>query len=207
MSVVSPQPQDPFQLERLAEELATREVTSSREYDENAAHDLPEYVPLSHDNSYLTAETFDVEDFLLSRSHTSLQDLKVELRDYLSNLKEELVQLINDDYEAFISLSTDLKGEGTRLNNLKAPLAGLKQEIQISKSELYAIQDTIQEKLKKRAALREEKVLQSAIRQNKPPSINFNSKGLAPFAPEDIGVRDALGESTSHIHQRESRNG
>ncbi|KAK1230452.1 hypothetical protein PQX77_006462 [Marasmius sp. AFHP31] len=159
MSVISPHPQDPFQLERLAEELATREVTSSRDYDEDAAHDLPEYVPLSHDNSYLTAETFDVEDFLLSRSHTSLQDLKVELRDYLSNLKEELVQLINDDYEAFISLSTDLKGEGTRLSNLKAPLVGLKQEIQTSKSELYAIQDTIQEKLKKRAALREEKAL------------------------------------------------
>ncbi|KAL0574960.1 hypothetical protein V5O48_007005 [Marasmius crinis-equi] len=158
MSVVSPQPQDPFQLERLAEELASRE-TSRPEYDEDTAHDLPEFVPLSHDNSYLTAETFDVEDFLLSRSHTSLQDLKTELRDYLSNLKEELVQLINDDYEAFISLSTDLKGEGTRLSNLKAPLAGLKQEIQISKSELYAIQDNIQEKLKKRAALREEKAL------------------------------------------------
>ncbi|EEC00101.1 hypothetical protein MPER_00021, partial [Moniliophthora perniciosa FA553] len=77
-------------------------------------NNLPVYVSLSHDNPYLTAETFDVEEVLLSRSHTSLQDLRVELRDYLSNLKEELVQLINDDYEAFISLSTDLKGEGLR---------------------------------------------------------------------------------------------
>ncbi|KAF9268919.1 COG complex component [Marasmius fiardii PR-910] len=157
MSIFSPQPSsaDPFQLERLAEELVSREISNN----EDTTHDLPEYVPLSHQNPYLNAETFDVEEFLLSRSHTSLQDLKTELRDYLLSLKEELVQLINDDYEAFISLSTDLKGEGDRLNNLKAPLAGLKQEIQISKDELRAIQDAIEEKLRKRAALREEKAL------------------------------------------------
>ncbi|KAG7098601.1 hypothetical protein E1B28_000525 [Marasmius oreades] len=157
MSLVSPQPSsaDPFQLERLAEELVSRETFNN----EDAVHDLPEYVPLSHDNPYLTAETFDVEEFLLSRSHTSLQDLKAELRDYLSSLKEELVQLINDDYESFISLSTDLKGEDVRLASLQAPLAGLKQEIQISKADLRAIQTTLEEKLRKRAALREEKAL------------------------------------------------
>ncbi|KAK7053317.1 hypothetical protein VNI00_003943 [Paramarasmius palmivorus] len=159
-AVLSPQPtsSDPFNLERLADELVSREGSHSTDPDDSV-HDLPVYIPLSHDNSYLTAETFDVEEFLLSRSHTSLQDLRVELRDYLSNLKEELVQLINDDYEAFISLSTDLKGEGARLASLKQPLAGLKQEVQISKSDLCAIQDAIQEKLKKRGALREEKAL------------------------------------------------
>ncbi|ESK97090.1 conserved oligomeric golgi complex subunit 2-like [Moniliophthora roreri MCA 2997] len=158
--ILSPKPtsSDPFQLERLAEELVSRESSNSNNGDDST-HNLPVYVSLSHDNPYLTAEAFDVEEFLLSRSHTSLQDLRVELRDYLSNLKEELVQLINDDYEAFISLSTDLKGEGARLTSLKSPLASLKQEIQISKSNLCAIQDAIQEKLKKRAALREEKAL------------------------------------------------
>jgi len=38
------------------------------------------------------------------------------------------VQLINDDYEAFISLSTDLRGEGTRLERLKWPLADLRSQ-------------------------------------------------------------------------------
>jgi hypothetical protein len=123
----------------------------------------------------LTSDIFDVEAFLLSRSHTSLRDLRSELRDYLSTLKEELVKLINDDYEAFISLSTDLRGEGVRLSRLKLPLVDLRSQIlvclvlvgttvtshiqpQDSKRELHVIQDAIQEKLEKRAILREEKV-------------------------------------------------
>ncbi|KAK7057129.1 oligomeric Golgi complex subunit 2 [Favolaschia claudopus] len=151
---------DPFELDRLAEELAGRESANplDDEHDTNG-HDLPIYVPLSHDNSYLKSEVFDVEAFLLSRSYTSLPDLRSELRDYLSTLKEELVKLINDDYEAFISLSTDLRGEGARLNTLKVPLVDLKTQILESKRELHVIQDAIQEKLASRAVLREEKAL------------------------------------------------
>ncbi|KAJ7132766.1 COG complex component [Mycena crocata] len=158
---------DPFELDRLAEELVTRELTNpkSRPYpdalsdDDASSHELPIYIPLSHSNPYLTSDVFDVEAFLLSRSHTSLPDLRSELRDYLSTLKEELVKLINDDYEAFISLSTDLRGEGARLGRLKLPLVDLKSQILESKYELHVIQDAIQEKLVKRAVLREEKAL------------------------------------------------
>lgn len=141
MSVKSPlsrasTSRDPYQLERLAEELATRELTHPDEDEDNApnAHDLPVYIPLAHDNPHLTAPEFDVEGFLLSRSHTtSLRELRSELRDYLSTLKEELVKLINDDYEAFISLSTDLRGEGVRLGRLRYPLGHLKAQILVFK--------------------------------------------------------------------------
>ena len=127
---------DPFELDRLAEELDTRERRAQAESPSGDDHssssegrDLPIYVPLSHDNPYLAAETFNVEDFLLSRSSTSLPDLRAELREYLSTLKAELVALINDDYEAFISLSTDLRGEGVRLERLQHPLGSLKTQI------------------------------------------------------------------------------
>jgi hypothetical protein len=124
---------DPYELERLAQELAEREQLSPNNNlsfsDGETAHELPLYAPLSHDNSYFTAEAFNVEEFLLSRAHTSLPDLRSELRDYLARLKEELVKLINDDYEAFISLSTDLRGEGTRLERLRMPLGGLKGQV------------------------------------------------------------------------------
>ncbi|TFL04432.1 COG complex component [Pterulicium gracile] len=149
---------DRFELDRLAEELETRQSNQKfgdAELD-HQDYELPTYVPLSHDNSELNAEVFDVERFLLSRSHTSLPDLRTELRDYLAILKEELVKLINDDYEAFISLSTDLKGEGARLQRLKAPLSTVRGEVFESRKELQAIQDAIQDKLRSRAALREE---------------------------------------------------
>jgi conserved oligomeric Golgi complex subunit 2 len=124
---------DPMDLDRLAEELAEREYGTTTRNSLETNHDLPVYVPLSHDNLHLSAKQFNVEEFLLSRAYTSLPDLRSELRDYLATLKEELVQLINDDYEAFISLSTDLRGEGTRLERLKLPLRELRSEILVSK--------------------------------------------------------------------------
>jgi hypothetical protein len=135
---------DPFELNRLAEELANREhaagtktrafsIAHSDEDNEDdeltSTHSLPVFVPLAHDNPHLSAEVFDVEEFLLSRSFTSLPDLRSELRDYLVTLKEELVKLINDDYEAFISLSTDLRGEGVRLERLRRPLGSLRSQV------------------------------------------------------------------------------
>lgn len=123
---------DPFQISRLAEELESRELHPSSDSPNTPTHDLPLLVPLSHFNPLLTAPEFSIEEFLLSRAHTSLPDLRSELRDYLGSLKEELVKLINDDYAAFISLSTDLRGEGTRLERLKYPLGMLKTEIMVS---------------------------------------------------------------------------
>ncbi|GJE92723.1 COG complex component [Phanerochaete sordida] len=159
MSMLSPTAtsRDPMELDRLAEELVTRESGRSRASLGDGEHDLPAYVPLTHDNPYLSVEAFNVEDFLLSRAYTSLPDLRSELRDYLATLKEELVKLINDDYEAFISLSTDLRGEGARLERLKWPLGDLRGQVLESRAELQSIQDAIQHKLQKRTELREEK--------------------------------------------------
>ena len=123
---------DPYDLNKLAKELAERDAAhsgSSSQPRSSGSIDLPELRPLAHGNEYLSAPEFDVEAFLLSRSNMSLSDLRTELREYLATLKEELVQLINDDYEAFISLSTDLQGEGARLERLKWPLGGIRAEV------------------------------------------------------------------------------
>lgn len=136
---------DPYELDRLAEELAVREAHHQPAPltgdDELSAEGrlLPLYLPFSHADPHLSAPTFDVEQFLLARAYTSLPDLRTELRDYLATLKEELVKLINDDYEAFISLSTDLRGEGARLENLKRPLGDLKARVLVCRVHLVTI--------------------------------------------------------------------
>ncbi|KAJ3919433.1 COG complex component [Lentinula edodes] len=220
MSVLSPAASssssaDPFQLERLAEELATRELSHpAQSYPQDgSSHDLPIYTPLSHENPFLSAEKFDVEAFLLSRSHTSLQDLRAELRDYLATLKEELVKLINDDYEAFISLSTDLKGEGERLTGLKQPLGALKSEISLSKTELRAIQDEIILKLEQRTVIREEKALlhlllkisESVTRLESLLSITNPSQDEEPVEYEQFKV-SATSNTTENNNKRSPAN-
>jgi hypothetical protein len=96
--------------------------------------ELPSLLPLSHDHPMLSSssEKWDVDEFLLTRLHIPLEELRGELREYLGVLKEELGGLINDDYEEFISLGLGLRGEGTRLENLKYPLQALKVEVQVS---------------------------------------------------------------------------
>ncbi|KAF9450434.1 COG complex component [Macrolepiota fuliginosa MF-IS2] len=155
--------EDPYQLDRLAEELASREDRQSQSSRPDGVNtqstDLPDYGPLSHHNTLLTGPDFNVEEFLLSRARASLPELRTELRDYLATLKEELVQLINNDYEAFISLSTDLRSEGSRLKRMRGPLGDLRSRVLESRKELEVIQDSIQEKLDRRTSLREEKAL------------------------------------------------
>lgn len=94
--------------------------------------DLPSLLPLSHDHALLAGSKFDVDAFLLSRIHIPLDELRAELRSYLAELREELVQLINDDYEEFISLGTGLRGETERLKGLERPLGLLRGEVEVS---------------------------------------------------------------------------
>ncbi|WOO83788.1 Conserved oligomeric Golgi complex subunit 2 [Vanrija pseudolonga] len=121
--------------------------------------DLPSLLPLSHQHPLLTAQEYDVDAFLLSRIHIPLDELRAELRAYLGVLREELVQLINDDYEEFISLGTGLRGEGERLKGLQRPLTGLRGQVEIVRDVLKDHQNAVQAQLDERSALREEKAL------------------------------------------------
>ncbi|KAI0029977.1 COG complex component [Vararia minispora EC-137] len=187
---------DPFELERLAQELAEREQLSPKKSlsfpDTDTSIELPLYAPLSHDNPHFTSDTFNVEEFLLSRTHTSLPELRTELRDYLAKLKEELVKLINDDYEAFISLSTDLRGEGARMERLKMPLGDLRAQVLESREELQSVQNSIQNKLKKRSALREEKAFLHLLLKISESVTRLESLLLIASPDDDASPKDSM---------------
>jgi conserved oligomeric Golgi complex subunit 2 len=143
MNATSGQGPDPYQLDRLADDLAFREARRGHQGNgsiSSGRHELPVLVPLSHDHPLLSSSVpFNVDAFLLSRPNTLLSDLRTELREYLANLKEELVQLINDDYAAFISLRAELRGEGPRLERLQSPLSLVKGEINVCKIPLHVV--------------------------------------------------------------------
>ncbi|KAL0135016.1 oligomeric golgi complex component, COG2-domain-containing protein [Mucor lusitanicus] len=81
------------------------------------------------ERSAFTATDFDPDTFLSSRRHLGLERMKAELNTHLKQLKTELVELINRDYQDFINLSTNLKGVDKDIEELKAPLADM--EIQV----------------------------------------------------------------------------
>ncbi|OAV99334.1 hypothetical protein, variant [Puccinia triticina 1-1 BBBD Race 1] len=97
--------------------------------------ELPVGLPLSH--QVFRDPDFDPDEFLLSRRHTALEDLRTELRSYLSGLKSELVGLINEDYEDFIGLGMGLRGTVERaMGKMKAPIGQAKQDVLEARSEL-----------------------------------------------------------------------
>ena len=124
----------------------------------DASLDLPSLQPLSHDHPLLSGPTFSADTFLLSRLHIPLEELRGELRAYLKVLREELVQLINDDYEEFISLGTGLRGENERLIRLQMPLKGLAEDVAGVRDVLAKHQEEVQAKVNERTTLREERV-------------------------------------------------
>ncbi|WVQ77491.1 hypothetical protein IAR50_007177 [Cryptococcus sp. DSM 104548] len=127
----------------------------------SSAHslDLPSLQPLSHTHPLLSAPDFDPDAFLLSRIHIPLEELRGELREYLGQLREELVRLINEDYEEFLSLGTGLRGEEERLRMLSGPLLSVRNEVESVRDVLAEHQLKVQSKLDERANLRSEKAL------------------------------------------------
>lgn len=90
------------------------------------------------ERSAFTAPDFDPDTFLSSRRHLGLERMKAELNTHLKQLKTELVELINRDYQDFINLSTNLKGVDKDIEELKTPLADMEIQVKVGKqSRIY----------------------------------------------------------------------
>ncbi|KAG5457360.1 MAG: oligomeric golgi complex component, COG2-domain-containing protein [Olpidium bornovanus] len=102
-------------------------------------------------------ETFDCEQFISSRRCLPLDTTKSELRSYLRQLKNELVELINKDYTDFISLSTSLVGTDKAIHELSQLLSRIRNEIQVIRDKFQETIDELEKRLAQRAELREQK--------------------------------------------------
>lgn len=91
------------------------------------------------ERSELIAEEFNPDRFLSSRRHLGLERMKVELNTHLKQLKAELVELINKDYQDFVNLSTNLKGVDKDINELKQPLYKIENQVKVSLLNIYQI--------------------------------------------------------------------
>ncbi|XP_054154324.1 conserved oligomeric Golgi complex subunit 2-like [Oppia nitens] len=74
-------------------------------------------------------ESFSIDLFLKrNRSKVTLEQLKDDLSSYLKVLKTSMIELINEDYNDFINLSTNLMGFDKAINNLSQPLVQLRDQ-------------------------------------------------------------------------------
>ncbi|APA12563.1 hypothetical protein sscle_09g073330 [Sclerotinia sclerotiorum 1980 UF-70] len=88
----------------------------------------PEALPRSD----FLAPTFDAPTYLstLSDRHQTLEDLRSDLRERSQALSKELLDLVNTNYEQFLSLGSDLKGGEEKVEDVRVGLLSFKRGVE-----------------------------------------------------------------------------
>jgi hypothetical protein len=99
---------------------------SSEDDEDNLPY--PEALPRSD----FLAPDFDATTYLstLSDRHQTLEDLRSDLRERSQALSKELLDLVNTNYEQFLSLGSDLRGGEEKIEDVRVGLLGFKRGVE-----------------------------------------------------------------------------
>jgi len=124
---------------------------------------LPFPKPLAR-SSFLTPE-FDPTTFLssLSDRFQTLEDLQNELRTLSQSLNKELLDLVNDNYQDFLSLGSTLSGGEERVEEVRVGLLGFQRELGVIRSKVDARRDDVAKLLEDKRKLKQEIKLGRAL--------------------------------------------
>ena len=104
--------------------------TSSDTYSSSDEDTLP--YPTELPRSDFLAPDFNASTYLssLRNRHQTLEDLRSHLRERSQLLNKELIDLVNSNYEEFLSLGGDLKGGKEKVEGLKVGLLGFERDVE-----------------------------------------------------------------------------
>lgn len=126
---------------------------SGSDFDESTSG-LPFPKPLSR-SSFL-APDFDPATFLssLSNRHQTLEDLRQELRDLSQSLNKELLDLVNENYQDFLSLGGALKGGEEKVEEVRVGLLGFQRDVGAIRDKVEARRRDVESLLNEKKRLR-----------------------------------------------------
>lgn len=115
---------------------------------------LPFPEPLSR-TSFLSPD-FNPAAYLssLTNRHQSLEDLRQELRDLDQLLSRELLDLVNENYQDFLSLGTALQGGEEKVEQVRVGLLAFQRDVQSIRDKVEARQTEVEELLNEKKRLR-----------------------------------------------------
>lgn len=110
--------------------------SSSSSDDGDAPLPFPSALPRS---DFLSAD-FQPAEYLssLPQRHQTLEDLRSELRERSSAISAELLELVNNNYTAFLSLGVNLRGGDERIEDVKVALLGFRRAVEEVRSRVSA---------------------------------------------------------------------
>ncbi|SLM35042.1 Conserved oligomeric Golgi complex, subunit 2, N-terminal [Lasallia pustulata] len=121
--------------------------SSGSDVDDDA---LPYPKPLAR-SAFLTPD-FDPTTFLscLQNRHQTLEDLRTELLTRSQELNKELLDLVNENYQDFLSLGSSLRGGDRVVEEVRVGLLGFRRDVQ-------SLKDKVEERKTEVAVLVEER--------------------------------------------------
>lgn len=116
----------------------SQSAASTPAYEDSPAYDYPsddeDTLPYPAElarNDFL-APDFDPQTYLssLRNRHQTLEDLRSDLRERSKLLNQELLDLVNGNYEEFLSLGGELKGGEEKVEGVRVGLLGFQREVE-----------------------------------------------------------------------------
>lgn len=94
--------------------------------------DAPLPFPTALPRSDFLAADFQPAEYLssLPQRHQTLEDLRSELRERSTAISAELLELVNNNYTAFLSLGDDLRGGDEKIEDVKVALLGFRRAVE-----------------------------------------------------------------------------
>ncbi|OHF01887.1 hypothetical protein CORC01_02765 [Colletotrichum orchidophilum] len=114
--------------------------SSSSSVGDDDDDDTPLPFPAALPRSDFLAPDFHPANYLsaLPHRHQTLDDLKAELRDRSAAISAELLELVNGNYTAFLSLGNELRGGDERVENVRVAMLGFRRAVEEIKSKVRA---------------------------------------------------------------------
>lgn len=105
--------------------------------------DAPLPFPAALPRSDFVTPEFDPAAYLsaLPHRHQTLEDLRSDLRDRSTTISSELLELVNSNYTAFLSLGSELKGGDEKVGDVKVALLGFRRAVEEVKAKVASRRD------------------------------------------------------------------
>lgn len=143
-------------------------------------------------NDFLATD-FDPQTYLstLRNRHQTLEDLRSDLRQRSQLLNKELLDLVNGNYEEFLSLGGDLKGGEEKVEGVRVGLLGFQRDVEGIKKGVRERADEVGTLVKERKAIRRDvNVGRSLLEVHEQIGELEQSLGIKPGAEDDLDEED-----------------
>lgn len=129
---------------------------SSSDDDDDDDNSLPYPVPLQRGD--FLAPNFSPSVYLssLRNRHQALEDLRSELRARSQLLSKELLDLVNSNYQDFLSLGSSLKSGDEKVEEVRVGLLGFRKEVEVVRSKVLEREEEVRHLVEERVRIRKQ---------------------------------------------------